>query len=386
MRKPSSPHAGVPARDDRGFTLVELIVAIVILAIIVIPLLNTFVVGAKTAAKATAYGNATDAAQNLAETVQAADAETLLSSPGTYISGATISGNTVTASGYAYGGRSYDATVTLTPQNPDDSSPVSSNLDYSPDMTGADSAALEDIQNRAYPNGGTTSVTALSAISDLRRTITIDVAKLQSGDYTVNIVFNFTGTIPYSYTTITTNGDGTTTPVSHSANYAYDHDVTSGVYTLKAENKAAGAPDYSICFYYQGFYKNGPAAATDTITVNTTDTNEADAVRVFLVDTAVPGATIPAAYTAKAYFRYQTFSGSAVKMRLLFSNLPDGKMKYYAFKSATSYVAYPQTITQYLVDEQVSPRKWSVDISVYPSGAEKNDANRVAHLTTTKLS
>ena len=89
MRKPSSPRAGVPARDDRGFTLVELIVAIVILAIVFIPLLNTFVVGAKTAAKATAYGNATDVAQNIIENVQAADFDSLLTNASSWGSGAT---------------------------------------------------------------------------------------------------------------------------------------------------------------------------------------------------------------------------------------------------------------------------------------------------------
>ncbi|MEE1216420.1 MAG: type II secretion system protein, partial [Agathobacter sp.] len=55
--------------DDRGITLVELIVSIAILAIIVLPFLNSFVMAAKTNAKSKNELNATHLAENIMEGV-----------------------------------------------------------------------------------------------------------------------------------------------------------------------------------------------------------------------------------------------------------------------------------------------------------------------------
>ena len=54
-------------KDNRGLTLVELIVSITILAIMVLPLLTSFVQAAKTNAKAKNKLHATEAAQNIME-------------------------------------------------------------------------------------------------------------------------------------------------------------------------------------------------------------------------------------------------------------------------------------------------------------------------------
>ena len=75
-------------KDDRGLTLVELIVGVTILAIIVVPLLHIFVTGANTEYKSRIYGDATDAAQNLSEQIQANDADTILDNADAVDSGA----------------------------------------------------------------------------------------------------------------------------------------------------------------------------------------------------------------------------------------------------------------------------------------------------------
>ena len=67
--------------NHRGFSLVELLVAVVILGIVVAPLLHTFVTSANTAARARKLGDATLAAQNLAERVEAADLSALVANP-----------------------------------------------------------------------------------------------------------------------------------------------------------------------------------------------------------------------------------------------------------------------------------------------------------------
>lgn len=386
MRKPSSPRAGVPALDDRGFTLVELIVAIVILAIIVIPLLNTFVVGAKTAAKATAYGNATDAAQNLAETVQAADAAVLLSDPSKVIPGAILSGSQITLSNYSYGGQNFDAVISMAGTAAE--VPVSSALDWSPDMTSADATALTYIKNANYPNGGAVSSNLqLSNITNLTRKIKINIEKTNNA-YTAEVVFTYTGSVSYTYTIpAVTNGNVTTAASTGSGTANFSYDVTSGVYTLRA-SEATAAPYYSICLYYKGFYANGPVGAKDEINIVTP---EADTARVFLVDTAVPTWTattpIPPNYSATVDYKWQNFQAgkNEVVNRLVFSNMTGGKMGYYALRTKNAVVSHKQTLTEYLTDVQDSTRKWSVDISIYPAGAGKTEANQIAQLQTTKL-
>ena len=64
--------------NNKGFSLVELLIATVILAIIVAPLLHTFVTAATTTVRSQKMGDATLASENLAETVEATDLYTLL--------------------------------------------------------------------------------------------------------------------------------------------------------------------------------------------------------------------------------------------------------------------------------------------------------------------
>jgi prepilin-type N-terminal cleavage/methylation domain-containing protein len=61
--------------DNQGFSLVEVLVAVVILAIIVVPFLNAFMVSTKTNAKSKNILKATTIAQNILEGLKAADIE-----------------------------------------------------------------------------------------------------------------------------------------------------------------------------------------------------------------------------------------------------------------------------------------------------------------------
>ncbi len=65
-------------KDNRGVTLVELLIATVIFALITIPLLNSFKVSTMTAAKSEQMGRVSMAAQNIAERIQAAEVKTLI--------------------------------------------------------------------------------------------------------------------------------------------------------------------------------------------------------------------------------------------------------------------------------------------------------------------
>jgi prepilin-type N-terminal cleavage/methylation domain-containing protein len=78
--------------NNKGFSLVELMIATVILAIIVAPLLHSFVTAAHTTVKSRQMGDATLASENIAEAVEVAPLKELLSSEVSakkYFTGAT---------------------------------------------------------------------------------------------------------------------------------------------------------------------------------------------------------------------------------------------------------------------------------------------------------
>ena len=66
--------------NNKGFSLVELMIATVILALIVAPLLHSFVTAANTTVKSRQMGDITLASENIAEAVEAAPLKDLLSS------------------------------------------------------------------------------------------------------------------------------------------------------------------------------------------------------------------------------------------------------------------------------------------------------------------
>lgn len=65
-------------RNNKGFTLLELLISIAILAIILVPLLNNFVVAAKLNATSKLTHKATTVAQNLIESIKAEDIKELV--------------------------------------------------------------------------------------------------------------------------------------------------------------------------------------------------------------------------------------------------------------------------------------------------------------------
>ena len=64
--------------DNKGFSLVEVLIGITIMAIITVPLAHAFLTSAKTSAKAQGIHDETVAAQNILEAYEASDMETIL--------------------------------------------------------------------------------------------------------------------------------------------------------------------------------------------------------------------------------------------------------------------------------------------------------------------
>ena len=77
--------------NNKGFSLVELLIATVILAIIVAPLLHSFVTAAHTTVRSRQIGDATLVSENIAEMVEATSLTQLFNEPdpSKYFAGAT---------------------------------------------------------------------------------------------------------------------------------------------------------------------------------------------------------------------------------------------------------------------------------------------------------
>jgi prepilin-type N-terminal cleavage/methylation domain-containing protein len=71
---------------NKGFSLLELLIGITMLAIIVVPILHAFLTSSKTSGKAKEVRNETIAAQNIIEAYAAADIVTILSNPSKMLS------------------------------------------------------------------------------------------------------------------------------------------------------------------------------------------------------------------------------------------------------------------------------------------------------------
>ena len=180
--------------DNRGFTLVELIVAIVILAIVFIPLLHTFVTSAQTELNSRLKNDATMLAQSTIEDIQATDMETLLS------------GYTETQDEFGKGTGIYtkqstsapfDVSVTLSPVHSvnDKRVAVSNAMDAVIDMSSADEDALNAFYSEC--NGQADTAALLNALT---RNIEINSELQKDGTYQVSVVFRYGGTVTYSVT------------------------------------------------------------------------------------------------------------------------------------------------------------------------------------------
>ena len=73
-------------KNNKGFSLVELLISVAILAVVALPLLQVFTLSAKLTGKARASGEATAAAQNIQETIEARGVANILNqnTDGTY--------------------------------------------------------------------------------------------------------------------------------------------------------------------------------------------------------------------------------------------------------------------------------------------------------------
>lgn len=283
--------------DDRGLTLIELLLAVLILSVVAAPLLHSFVTSAATAGRSRDMGDATLAAQNVAESVDALLVHELAARMGTggSLMGTRIenpesdvslpdsteqSENHVNGASYSFelhgiesGRNSYDALVTL-----DASAYASANsvevTQYTPmdavfsqpggQYENPDTLTYEDFASQATALSGEYHAPA-EFIPITRRTLDIDLNEL-GGIFTVTTTFRYLCT--YNYSLTITGADGRTEIEYYSeelsATYAYEF--------FREKLRDGNAPSLTSIYYF--YYPNyfGPGTYDDYITIH----NEGD--------------------------------------------------------------------------------------------------------------
>ena len=381
------------SKDNRGLTLVELILGTVILAIIIVPLLHTFVTGASTEYKSRKYGEATEAAQNLAEQIQATDANLLLSnsravdSKAYFYSSADLStgNNGVTAApapdagkyyigikNYSYGGSLFNALITLDTSaaatGTANTAPVivGNQMDASIDMTQADTGAADALLAEC----GNLAVTDPNSLTlgYLTRSVTLNVTRTAGSaantySYQIQASFTYTENIPYKIG-------------SKSYNYYFTHTEQALASVVNITDSTDYSPVFSAFLFFDAYYRS--SMATETILINNSTGQD---INFFLVNTNTTS-SMPLNYGALVWYKYQTFLGHAPVNKLIYTNLPYAEVEYRAAES--EYLRKTLNVSGYLVETKQLKRKFAVDIKLYKSGAAFTGTT-IAGIDSTKL-
>ncbi len=349
--------------DNRGLTLVELIIGVTILAIIIVPLLSVFVTGAATSLKSRTYSEATEAAQNLVEQIQSCKTDTLLSDSAELYSGAkyytphidahgttsyTLYGTTAPTStdnkfyigihNVSSGATGYDALITLDASSTknDAAVSVSNQMDTLLGMTDADDTALSVLRTQF----GSDSVSPASlTLDDMNRSITVNVTKdAKTNFYDIDVEFEYLGK-------------------ASSIASGFEYTASSSSRISVADAVPSGKPIFSVYMLFNAYY-----SGTDTITINNLAGGD---FNVFLVDTT-DNPAVPSGYSATILYRSQ-YDNSVPRV---FTNIDiDPKtIVYHAFDYYHPDFYKSLKPSGYLVETKAKSREFSVNVSLFKSG------------------
>lgn len=375
--------------DNRGFSLVELLVGITILAMITVPLLHTFVISAGTAARSGQLGDATLAAQNVAESVEAASLTTLRATPGAALGG-------VSAGFYSYDGSAYTADASPQPDRADayyigvsniqsgastfnamvtlkaDDAYAAMNAQditsYSPmDAVLAQSSQAEDdpdqIIQAAFQSEANVVSNGSYSLNGRSRSVTLD-AELSEDGQTLSATVTYAYVYTYSYDREEYDDFGNV-QIIHISNATFQDSL---VYTLfpRGYDMSDGAPMLYLLYY--PWYGSG---APDKITVNNPDNVLFTLFLVKQCDPDYTNAGLQAAestYAANLYLRQTCGSADGA---VIYSNAaqnlvtgdPIGGVTYHIYQG--SYLYVNGTFSGELVQKSPENRMYEVTVDLY---------------------
>lgn len=369
-------------KNNEGFSLVEIIVAVVILGIIAVPLLHTLLVGAKTAGKSADVQDATSAAQNLMEILKAKGADTVFDNPVSLINGAEEAENSlyrtkiVEISNYISGTREYRAVVTIDAAADENELALSKSnrMDVSFNMNSADDSATND-----YRDKSAVRVNRRIGLTNYDRTFEPDGSLLRRSDVEITASRTSAGEGLWDYTITATfhyHADASLNnhvdTVRYWAEYKeiyVNYPSYDGTQTSTLTVQGVKAPDYgnaafSVFLLYDAYWRT----TTQNITINNSAefSSEAD-FNVFLVNTADANAK-PAGYSGyNVNYKYQHFNNNNETCVRVFSNMQK-PLSYYAFKTASQSVDLRDKVTGQLVETAPEQRRYRVNIKLYKPG------------------
>ncbi|GHV33557.1 hypothetical protein FACS18949_07810 [Clostridia bacterium] len=182
--------------NNKGFSLLELVVAVAILALVITPLLHLFVTSANLTRKGRHMDTATNAASNIMEYVKAAPSvEALAARYGLSTATSVVGGEWTTDDGR------YEVKLTLDPTSEDYKAENGKSIvEYSPENLRFGAELTNGFTDEAawgYFNGYINGLSTATSFVSMSRTITVAV---READDKLNITANFNYNYEYRYT------------------------------------------------------------------------------------------------------------------------------------------------------------------------------------------
>jgi len=406
--------------DNAGFSLVELLVAVVILGLIVAPLLHTFVTASDTAARSRKMGDATLASQNIAETIEANDLDTIVTGGNTLLGPAAavdasqaISGSyTISLEGLQAGNSRFNAQVKL------DASAAQfaainaaeianySNMDaiFAQSQDAADDPDQNAIAHFVSESSSYTNITTTPSVT---RNLKLTVAYMDAEKTKVKADLLYSYTYSFSYKEV--NPSGGTQIKSAALSYQFSYSLLPQGFDKSTD----AVPNIYLLFnpWYGGTYTDavlGQTYTKDTLSTSTDadvaisnkyDTfnilnNEDISFNLFLVKqkTAEPlTSAVEMQYSADIIL-HQSSSAST----MVYSNVNESfttttgntKLNNITFKiqyNSWAYLPITDTITGDLVSKSWKNRIYQVTIKIFASGVTDYSGTPLCTFTTTKL-
>ncbi|MEA4946125.1 MAG: prepilin-type N-terminal cleavage/methylation domain-containing protein [Oscillospiraceae bacterium] len=409
--------------DNAGFSLVELLVAVVILGLIVAPLLHTFVTASGTAARSRKMGDATLASQNIAETIEANDLTALLSDPDSILGGgAALEGGSYSSNALLYtigsdgnylvtaGKSKFAAKVVFDPHPTNDSGAFNTiNAQQLTDYSNMDAVFAQssdiatDPDEQAYSAFSEEIQATDLNVSSVRRTIDLTVGYFVKEDGTedtseIAATLEYKYQYTYSCTEIDSQGNpSTVTKYWPAAGYevitsnlfpqGYDSTKTPSIYLMYN-------PWYSTVSLGGASYNN---SGGDGIDINNTDNL---AFNLFLVKERISALTSDMETQYNATVTLHQVSVSIVSKAKVYSNAKENLMNSVGNQQITG-VKYikkgtvlntPQTFAGYnavtgtgendVVSKTPKNRIYQVTISIYDQSAGLSGTPLSTFITT----
>lgn len=386
--------------------------AVVILGIVVSPLLHSFVTSAKTAQKSRLYGDATTAAQNIIETIEATDTDVLLTNAASIGGGAVFYAHTVNEGVDSYtvsttavkdsagkyyiglpvssGNSNFEALVTLDASHAVNNEPVTeyTELIATSQATGADNP--DNLAKTEFNEDMASATNSSSPTLSRRITITVGTQTPDAGGvtvrYPISIVYDYTG------------GFFCGTDGTDYYNFAREY-TSETYYTAVLADITAGEPVFSMFYFFDSFY--GLGGTTDTVYIynnqNNSGTGSYDLqFNLFLVRQKTSETETREGTYASSIIQYEPYGlgtdgeGHYLNACKIYTNMNTNlntgvdivSFDYRVYRDALWY--NPGTAEPKLVVSHKLDRLLYINVRLYPSGSDFSDTS-IASMDASKL-